>query len=227
MKAPRSFSRTPETDRRRAAAQGLPAPRLLFLDDDPERASTFLAQFPEAVWVQTAADCIARLEEPWDEVHLDHDLGGEHFVELSREDCGMEVVRWLCFEPRPHLRTTWFIIHSHNAHASSMMSAQMMVNGFRVQVQPFGAIEPSPPPLLDFHRPPSPFAALGRWVRRLLRLDEAEADNVGDLETIIRQNERRSDDPPTRPFDPDRLPPPGRGHDPAPVPETRNEPERG
>ena len=50
---------------------------ILFLDDDPERAEIFLADNPEAVWVQTAEECIARLAEAWDEVHLDHDLGGE------------------------------------------------------------------------------------------------------------------------------------------------------
>ena len=57
--------------------------RILFLDDDPARAEIFLAENPEAVWVQTADECIARLEEDWDEVHLDHDLGGERFVDLQ------------------------------------------------------------------------------------------------------------------------------------------------
>ncbi len=120
--------------------------RLLFLDDDPARAEIFLAENPEAVWVQTAQECLTRLAEPWDEVHLDHDLGGEHYVDLSREDCGMEVVRWLCLEPRPHLERTQFYIHSHNAGAASAMVMQMYVSGYKVEGRPFGA-PPSPPDL--------------------------------------------------------------------------------
>jgi hypothetical protein len=118
--------------------------RVLFLDDDPARAGIFLAENPRAVWVETVADCLARLEEQgWDEVHLDHDLGGERFVDLSRDDCGMEVVRWLCLEPRPHLSQVRFFIHSHNSSAATMMSMQMMVAGYRVEYRPFGAEPPS------------------------------------------------------------------------------------
>ena len=48
-----------------------------------------------AIWVQTVAECLNCLEEPWDEIHLDHDLGGERRVEFEREDCGMAVIRWI------------------------------------------------------------------------------------------------------------------------------------
>ena len=57
-----------------------PVRRVLFLDDDPRRAEIFLAENPEAVWVETVTDCVSRLEEKWDEVHLDHDLGGQQMV---------------------------------------------------------------------------------------------------------------------------------------------------
>jgi hypothetical protein len=113
--------------------------KILFLDDDPARAEIFLADHPEAVWVETVGACIARLQEEWDEVHLDHDLGGEQFVDLSRDDCGMEVVRWLCLEPRPHLRRTQFLVHSHNPMAGGMMAMQIRVAGFQVEHRPFGA----------------------------------------------------------------------------------------
>ena len=95
-----------------------PTPQLLFLDDAPDRAAVFLAAHPGAVWVQTAVQCLELLEKPWDEVHLDHDLGGEVLVDHERADCGMAVVRWLCEEPRPHLRDTRFIIHTHNPNAA-------------------------------------------------------------------------------------------------------------
>jgi hypothetical protein len=121
------------------------APRILFMDDDPERAEIFLAANPEAVWVETASDCIARLAEVWDEVHLDHDLGGERFVDLSREDCGMEVVRWLCLENHPHLKQTRFLVHSHNPVAAEMMAIQIRLAGFQVENRPFGVPASLPP----------------------------------------------------------------------------------
>lgn len=89
--------------------------------------------------MQTVADCIGRLSERWDEVHLDHDLGGEQFVDHSREDCGMEVVRWICLEPRPHLKSARFLVHSHNIQAATIMGLQLLANGFKVDVRPFGA----------------------------------------------------------------------------------------
>ena len=77
--------------------------RLLFLDDDPVRAEAFLTENPQAVWVQTVPECIEKLMDSWHEVHLDHDLGGKTFVDINETDCGMEVIRWLCREPREHL----------------------------------------------------------------------------------------------------------------------------
>ncbi len=144
--------------------------RLLFLDDDPARAQIFLADNPAAIWVQTVVECLEQLERNWDEVHLDHDLGGERYVDLGREDCGMEVVRWLCLEPRPHLIATRFFIHSHNANAAAIMVAQMRVAGYRVEFRPFGV--PHPP---SSHSgasrsegwPPPSRGWLG-WLRRFL-----------------------------------------------------------
>jgi hypothetical protein len=158
--------------------------RILFLDDDPARAEIFLAANPEAVWVQTADECIARLEEDWDQVHLDHDLGGERFVDLSRDDCGMAVVRWLCLEPHPHLKKTHFLIHSHNPGAASIMLMQIQVAGFRVEHRPFGATKTLPPPEDPFwnHRP-----LWQDWLAKLLapalrligRIPGPIPDNVG------------------------------------------------
>jgi hypothetical protein len=136
-----SMTATPEN----SPAGSNQARRILFLDDDPIRAEIFLAANPEGVWVETASDCITRLAEEWDEVHLDHDLGGERFVDLSREDCGMEVVRWLCLEPHPHLKATRFLIHSHNSMAAEMMAMQIHVAGFQVESRPFGLATSLPP----------------------------------------------------------------------------------
>lgn len=120
--------------------------RVLFLDDDPARAERFRYMHPGAVWVQTANECIALLAEPWDEVHLDHDLGGETFVDHERDDCGMAIVRWLCAEPREHLRAARFIIHSHNPNAACMMAFQLEASGYQAEALPFGSMDPAPRP---------------------------------------------------------------------------------
>lgn len=124
----------------RVPTRSITPPRILFLDDDPIRASAFMAEYPHAVWVQTTDDCVNRLREPWDEVHLDHDLGGETFVASERDDCGMAVVRWLCDPSSPveHLKLSRFIVHTHNADAACMMLLHLQVMGFDVVARPFG-----------------------------------------------------------------------------------------
>jgi hypothetical protein len=58
---------------------------------------------------------------------LDHDLGGEVYVDPSRPDCGMEVVRWMA-ENRPEVGRV--IIHSLNTSASLEMERQLRAAGY-------------------------------------------------------------------------------------------------
>jgi hypothetical protein len=155
------------------------SPRLLFLDDDPQRAESFLSENPQAVWVETVTDCLSRLQENWDEVHLDHDLGGKTFVNMNQIDCGMEVIRWLCTEPRDHLRATRFFVHTHNSLAGLLMVLQMRSAGYHAEFRPFG-VDPTmfllhdddePLPNEDPSRKTSPRwpepSILQRWFGRL------------------------------------------------------------
>jgi hypothetical protein len=126
----------PETET--GTSQASPS-RILFLDDDPRRASEFLALNPDAVWVQTVGECLERLSEAWHVVHLDHDLGGEIFVDSSRADCGMEVVRRLCDEgPIAHLAGTFFVVHTHNMNAAGVMVNRLREAGYETIYRPFG-----------------------------------------------------------------------------------------
>lgn len=125
-------------DRLGAAGRFFRRRRLLFLDDDPTRAEQFLQAHPRAVWVTNVPDCIARLAGPWDEVHLDHDLGGRVYVDWSDADTGMEVIRWLCKAPRPHLKRTRFFVHTHNETAGLLMVLLMQSGGYRAEFRPFG-----------------------------------------------------------------------------------------
>jgi hypothetical protein len=153
---------------------------VLFLDDDPKRADEFLASHPCAVWVQKVDECIERLNEEWCEVHLDHDLGGEIFVDSSREDCGMEVVRWLCASARQELRrSALFVIHTHNMNAAGAMVRSLREAGYEAVFRPFGMdleswlteeevdeqAEPTGPD-------PPPHSASLLWLRWLHRLSK-------------------------------------------------------
>jgi hypothetical protein len=137
-------------------------PRILFLDDERSRGEIFLSEHPDAVWAQTTEECLTHLTEPWDEVHLDHDLGGEVFVDHERDDCGMAVVRWLCAEPRPHLKNTQFTVHTHNYNAAFLMVLQLQQAGYDVQIRPFGVS-------VADSAPPGPFRSVaGKVIRWLL-----------------------------------------------------------
>ena len=159
------------TARLRPVREPARAHRLLFLDDDPHRARVFLKDHPDAVWVTTVPECLARLAEPWDEVHLDHDLGGQHFVDSKEADCGMEVIRWLCKEPRVHLKDSLFVVHTHNATAGRLMVLQLRAGGYQAEFRPFGL---APAKVPARHEPEAAPAAEARppaaapWRHRLL-----------------------------------------------------------
>jgi hypothetical protein len=164
-------SRNP-CDRTNASDPSLPpaqgGSRVLFLDDDDERAAAFLAVYPEAVWVRTAEQCLERLEEPWNEVYLDHDLGGEVFVDLSREESGMAVVRWLCLTSRAHLKATRFVVHSHNMNAAWLMVMQLQAVGFKARACPFGADVLQPTPIVEHGGWRRCAQQVLRWLGRLV-----------------------------------------------------------
>jgi hypothetical protein len=143
----------------------------LFLDDDPIRAEAFLTENPEAIWVKTVPECQSRLIEPWDEVHLDHDLGGKCYVDTREIDCGMEVIRWLCEEPRPHLRQTVFFVHTHNTVAGLFMVLHLRERGYLAEFRPFGVdlaqllSGNEPNESADADRANSPSSTWGRWLQ--------------------------------------------------------------
>ena len=111
---------------------------VLFLDDDPARRAAFRKSCPRAVIAETAESAIGWLKYSplgvWDEVSLDHDLEGESYVDSLRDDCGMEVVRWVCLN-KPDVLT--FIVHTHNDDAGDLMVEALDRAGYRVLRIPF------------------------------------------------------------------------------------------
>lgn len=113
--------------------------KCLFLDDNKERTKTFLRSVPSSDTALTAKECIEKLkEEEYDCVFLDHDLGGEIYVESEREDCGMEVVRWIV-ENSPKIKK--IVIHTCNTPAATEMYNKL-INNYDCQICSFIDLNP-------------------------------------------------------------------------------------
>jgi len=129
-----------------------PMPKLLFLDDRSKRLHAAIWKYGDnyaVTLVATAKECIKMLsnEGPWDVVSLDHDLCFEEFVDPNRDDCGMEVVRWL--ERRadymekiyvanwPEVEGPQFIIHTSNKAAADEMYKRLKKSKYGVVIERF------------------------------------------------------------------------------------------
>lgn len=105
--------------------------RILVLEDDPNRQLQFKDRFIEKsesgtkiqyTIVESAKDCISLLEaSEWNLVILDHDLGGEVFVESLRPNTGGEVARWIENNVDKMLGNPYFVIHSLNGAGAEYM----------------------------------------------------------------------------------------------------------
>lgn len=111
--------------------------KILFLDDYLERYERMAEVCDSAVHVETVPETIELLRTArWDVVCLDHDLGGETFVDPSRPDCGMAVVRWMV-EHRPAVGRV--IVHSANFESAPIMRDALAAAGYAVEWIPFAS----------------------------------------------------------------------------------------
>lgn len=116
----------------------------IFLDDCPYRTVRFKSRLPDAICVTTAQECIEAIEREKEIRHLllDHDLGGEVYVDSNREDCGMEVVRWLVTNSRENLaKIDTIIVHSMNEPARKNMVYDLRTATYNVLEIPFSSLE--------------------------------------------------------------------------------------
>ena len=115
----------------------LPNPKVLFLDDVSTRIRNFSRKYPFADIVKTADKCIEAIKSKrYDIVQLDHDLGGEAWVDSSRADTGMEVVRFI-EEHKPDIGK--IIVHSWNTSAGPVMVDRLIRAGYPAIYRPFKA----------------------------------------------------------------------------------------
>lgn len=117
--------------------------KIIFLDDSMQRTHAFQSRVPPALTCETAASCINLIRAYGVDsvgIHflfLDHDLGGETWVDSNREDCGMEVVRWLCAHTAPVPQIDNIVVHSHNVSAAQEMFSKLEDAGYKVSLIPF------------------------------------------------------------------------------------------
>lgn len=94
------------------------------------------------IWVQTAEEAIGVLKDYMPalrRIYLDHDLGGRQFVHSSREDCGMEVVRFLEKQDAKKLEGCEIVVHTWNTPAGLRMEQRLRHAGYKVNYKPFGS----------------------------------------------------------------------------------------
>lgn len=120
--------------------------RILFLDDCPARQKWAKENFDIPgnyfAYASTAAEAIEWIGwgEPegfFDDVYLGHDLGGEVYVDSLRNDCGMEVVRWIV-ENKPKLGR--IVVHTMNVIAGIAMCRSLKLAGYDAARQPFNQL---------------------------------------------------------------------------------------
>lgn len=112
--------------------------RVLFLDDNIFRCLAATKTFvgAELFVTHTAQGAINVLSTgSFGFVTLDHDLNGEWWVDSSRSDCGMEVVRWIAAN-NPTIGIV--NVHSWNNEAADRMVSALSGAGYKAERRLFG-----------------------------------------------------------------------------------------
>lgn len=109
---------------------------ILFLDDNEQRQSLMRSRLPfirQAFNAKEAID-ILQQEDIWDYVFLDHDLGGEIFVDSDNENTGAAVARWIASN-KP--KTKKIIVHSYNSIGAKAIRDILIFAGYEMFYVPF------------------------------------------------------------------------------------------
>ncbi len=120
---------------------------IIFLDDDPTRAALQFQRMNKhdqerTFWVQTVKETVDMFKdyrERLDIVSLGYDLNDKKYNHPSREDSGMEVIRWLEKQYSASYSHVRFIIHSWNLSMGIKMAARLREKGYKVILVPFGS----------------------------------------------------------------------------------------
>lgn len=119
---------------------------ILVLEDDVNRVAVLHQRMNEeqrqkTLWTEFAHEAVEILKDYQPSlamVYLDHDLGGNTYVNSAREDCGMEVVRFLEKQDPEKYNGCHFRIHSWNEGAANSMHRRLLKAGYDTSYVPFG-----------------------------------------------------------------------------------------
>ena len=96
--------------------------RVLILEDSPERIKTFQKKLGkyDLYFFDNVADTIRALEymDQFDVLFLDHDLGGEVFVDSDQPNTGYQLAKYIS---EKQLKFNQIIIHSMNSVGAQRM----------------------------------------------------------------------------------------------------------
>lgn len=113
--------------------------KILILEDNKDRIATFkrtLGGRFNLTFTEHAAQAIdaifdaANVGYAFDVIFLDHDLGGDTYVDQDNTNTGSEVVRWITGDDSPPLEQPVIIIHSLNHDAAKNMLSKLEAHGF-------------------------------------------------------------------------------------------------
>jgi len=109
---------------------------ILVLDDSVERLKKFISNIPSAKTAETADEMIELIKNnsPVDFLFLDHDLGGETYVDSKEHNTGMEVVRWIVAN-KPSIQK--IVVHTCNTDAGFEMEDKLIAAGYDTGYVPY------------------------------------------------------------------------------------------
>jgi len=111
--------------------------RVFVLEDDPMRLAWFWSHFQgtELTCCTDAADAVRAFRDGrWDVVSLDHDLGGQTFVDSADKNTGAEFLRQCGAEVAA---CPVVAVHSYNQAGAARMIALLQDYGKSIEWTPF------------------------------------------------------------------------------------------
>lgn len=114
--------------------------KIFILEDDMERIKLFweYGKAHDLTVVTSVSEAIKHWKPPYDLVLLDHDLGGEHYVDSEKENTGYQFVKYLTSIEYGTYEPPKFIVHSFNYQGALNMTIELRTAGFDAVMQSFG-----------------------------------------------------------------------------------------
>lgn len=114
--------------------------RIFILEDDRQRILLFREASAEldVTYAESCAEAQERYHPPYDVMFLDHDLGGQIFVNSDDDNTGSAFSRWLPADDAKYHPT--IIIHSYNPDGTEYMRQTLVDKGYTAHKIPFGTV---------------------------------------------------------------------------------------